>query len=686
MAGGLIQLVTSGKQDVALTYNPEITFFKKVYRRHTNFSLEMKEIYTDQQANYGDTISFTLSNADLIHRCFIQIEIPSLIFYDNNIINNNYNIWKNDLIQRTQIDINKWETLYTNLKNYVSIELILYQQLLILFQSDNIILNNLKEAVTRFNNIYQSQKNQYSKLIDINIYNKINMSGYILSINLLLSYNQKVPNNNYISVNTIINNLNQQYNTMNEYLNYYHTNWKQNLNIYNNIVTTNGTPINFAWTQFLGHYYFNNYQLEIGGQICDQYSSDQLHIYQLHHLQEEQINNYYTMIGNTKDLYSYNNTKKPSKILLIPLLFWFCKNQGASLPLVGMRNTSVSITLNINKLKNLIYFRDWSNEYNNLINITLPYSGSINNNLNFKNYNYNVTNKTITYICNNLNYTALGIIYTTLNSNDINLILSTFGTFENNNYVMYEVNWINFKNNLNKYPSLILKIGGYDSYMDYNYLLNLISKPKLKLLAEFIFIDDVERNKFASSKLEYVIEGFQENVFDINNILLFNQDISIDRPNKYLKWFIQPKNFLIGITEYGKVTPYIFDYSNYYKNPIFNTQIITLNQIELLFENIDYSFYNLVSVYKYLNRSIDNNIYLYSFSLYPEETQPSGTANLSVIKEKKIRYELNNDFLIEYINNGLNNNNLGLQVKILSVSYNFFIVNHGIGRLIFTIS
>jgi hypothetical protein len=29
MAGGLIQLVSSGSQDVALTYNPEIKFFKK---------------------------------------------------------------------------------------------------------------------------------------------------------------------------------------------------------------------------------------------------------------------------------------------------------------------------------------------------------------------------------------------------------------------------------------------------------------------------------------------------------------------------------------------------------------------------------------------------------------------------------------------------------------------------------
>ncbi len=40
MAGGLMQLVAYGAQDVYLTGNPQITFFKVVYRRHTNFSME----------------------------------------------------------------------------------------------------------------------------------------------------------------------------------------------------------------------------------------------------------------------------------------------------------------------------------------------------------------------------------------------------------------------------------------------------------------------------------------------------------------------------------------------------------------------------------------------------------------------------------------------------------------------
>ncbi|NBO71224.1 hypothetical protein EBV26_12210, partial [bacterium] len=41
--GGLMQLVAYGAQDVYLTGNPQITFFKVVYRRHTNFAMESIE-------------------------------------------------------------------------------------------------------------------------------------------------------------------------------------------------------------------------------------------------------------------------------------------------------------------------------------------------------------------------------------------------------------------------------------------------------------------------------------------------------------------------------------------------------------------------------------------------------------------------------------------------------------------
>jgi hypothetical protein len=496
------------------------------------------------------------------------------------------------------------------------------------------------------------------------------MSSYLLSLNLLLT------NTNIIIIKTT---LQKQYNKMLEYLKYYHSNWKENQASFDKI---NSNIINFAWSQFLGHYYFSHYELEIGGQIVEQYSADQFHIYQLHHLKEEQITNYFTMIANVPEITDFNNTPKPSKILLIPLVFWFCKNSGSSLPLVAMRNSTVIINLTINSLTNLLYFRDYELEYNNLLIITIPYTNQINTNLNYKNYTYNITNKKITYYCLNLNYEALKLNYSILKDDDINLILNNFGS---NNIITCN-QWIYFKNNINNYPSLMNKIGGYETFINYNYLLSTIPSPKIKLLAENIFLDDVERNKFASTRLEYVVECFQENIFDIYNFPIFSGDLSIDRPNKYLKWFIQPKNYLYGISEYGKVTPYIFNYSKYFINPIFDKQIITLNAIELLHNQVDYSYYNLVSSYQALNRTLPQGIYFYNFSLHPEEIQPSGTANFSIITEKKFRYEMNINFLNEYFKSPLNPNNVGLQLKVMSCSYNFFVVNHGFGRLIFSIS
>ena len=54
MGGGLMQLVAYGVQDIYLTGNPQITFFKVVYRRHTNFSMETIE-QTINGANTSST-------------------------------------------------------------------------------------------------------------------------------------------------------------------------------------------------------------------------------------------------------------------------------------------------------------------------------------------------------------------------------------------------------------------------------------------------------------------------------------------------------------------------------------------------------------------------------------------------------------------------------------------------------
>ena len=71
MGGGLLQLVAYGAQDVYLTGNPQITFFKVAYRRHTNFALEAIEQTFNGNATYGSRVTCQITrNGDLINRVY----------------------------------------------------------------------------------------------------------------------------------------------------------------------------------------------------------------------------------------------------------------------------------------------------------------------------------------------------------------------------------------------------------------------------------------------------------------------------------------------------------------------------------------------------------------------------------------------------------------------------------------
>ena len=74
--GGLLQLVAYGAQDVFLTGSPQITYFKQLYRRHTNFSQESIEQSFIGSATYGGRPSVTISrNGDLLSKVYLEVEL-----------------------------------------------------------------------------------------------------------------------------------------------------------------------------------------------------------------------------------------------------------------------------------------------------------------------------------------------------------------------------------------------------------------------------------------------------------------------------------------------------------------------------------------------------------------------------------------------------------------------------------
>ena len=78
--GGLLQLVAQGKQDIYLTGNPQITFFKLVYRRHTNFAIESMPMYFDGTPAFGQRITCLVPRrGDLLGQVYIQITLPAIV-------------------------------------------------------------------------------------------------------------------------------------------------------------------------------------------------------------------------------------------------------------------------------------------------------------------------------------------------------------------------------------------------------------------------------------------------------------------------------------------------------------------------------------------------------------------------------------------------------------------------------
>ena len=74
-----MQLVAYGAQDIYLTGNPQITFWKVTYRRHTNFAMESIEQTFNGQADFGRRVTCTISrNGDLAYRTYLQVTLPEI--------------------------------------------------------------------------------------------------------------------------------------------------------------------------------------------------------------------------------------------------------------------------------------------------------------------------------------------------------------------------------------------------------------------------------------------------------------------------------------------------------------------------------------------------------------------------------------------------------------------------------
>ncbi len=170
MAGGILNLVANNNaaQNVWLNSNPQVTFFKKVYRRHTPFAREMIPLFFKNNVDFGKSACLDIvPNGDLLHRMFLTFEIPKISAGFLN--SKNYDIVK----AINQINF-KDDILYKQIDSCIHNDIIEYQKLMdIISNTYKQYKNDQDDALNAIYSLENKPKSRVS-ITDLNLDSEIN--------------------------------------------------------------------------------------------------------------------------------------------------------------------------------------------------------------------------------------------------------------------------------------------------------------------------------------------------------------------------------------------------------------------------------------------------------------------------------------------------------------------------------
>ena len=697
MPSGLIQLVSLGVTDIFLTGDPQITFFKIVYRKYTNFSMQTFELNFDESADFNKNLTCKIpSNGDLIYKAYLKIILPQVnpSIFQYLLKDSNYDIYKKGKIYKLNQKYNTEKVVFDNLENYSTYIIEATNIVKKTMMAQNVSLENIKRKIINYNTKYSLEIKNAIELISSEINKETNVISFIVN------YETYSDVGFYDDINSQIE---KKYNKLISYITY-----QFNLvnNVSDQIQKITDSDIYFAWIKYLGNFIYENMDLYIGGHKIEYLTNDWNHIMSKASITEHQIEIYNSMIGNVRQLTEFDNDKKDSYTLLIPLEFSFCKNPGTALPLVALRYQEININIKMNKIQNCCYIENYELLYNQIISVDYQRSElNLNNNtitdkdgliLNFSQLEFNKDLNTFKYKIKNINYILLVNKYE-INNDDANYVLNTFGEedLENNELRLLDVN----KNviSLKGFYKLLYSddqkaIEIFKTFLplldkdNKDMILNSIHLQDASLLVDYIFLDNTERQKFAQSQHEYLIQQLTINQEPLNNSTNISMDLGIFHPVKDLVWFIRPNDYISSDLSVYYESKY-WNYSNSYFiaenknfNPIISSQL-ELNNMNIFPSNQDNLFYNSLQAYEYYNNSFPIGINVYCFSLFPLEYQPSGSCNFTTFKSKILRIKIDKNYYD--MNTDLFKQN-DIQFFVFSCSYNILRIMGGMAAVGFS--
>jgi hypothetical protein len=629
MGGGLLQIVSSTNEDLFITSKPQITFFKLVFYRYTNFSIETLEEFFDGAPDFGENVTCTLAKTgDLIHHMYLKIDLPEVqipILNESTIHPNNKTFVNDTTLQYNEVNQN-----FTNYKIYIKYFYILWRLL-------------WKEAISIAGN-YNSVKdiiNQYKKSdnwIEYNKYNNIYSNVYIkknnsyINFDIVYMFDRSLKTEYEFSNLSILKN-----NEFKDKLKTFLITYRENTVLYNNQLFNELTKIKniidtekidyyrFSWLPKIGLRLIDSIDISIGGQVIDRLNSDMLNIWYELTVSPNQINTFNNIIGNIPKLNTYNTNKKESYSLYIPLPFWFSKYTGVSLPALALRYHDIQVNLKLKELSECCMIETIENKLSDNININ-EHISILNASL-YIDYVYIEQEERKKFGRNSLEYLIDQHQYLPVNN-----INST-----NINQLLYFVNPI--KELLWTCQSKVWDRYEFVKIYKFTAITNLTNGKIKLIIGNKHLIKKGDNVRIRNSK-------YYNNTYKVIN----TDETSVTINSDYI------------INDYG----YVEIINTMFSENTIDTLTITFNSTERISAR-DGMYYNLIQPWKHHSNIPSPGIYLFSFAINPEDYQPSGSCNMGLLDANQAFININPIFF-EYMNKNVSINFYARSINILKIT------------------
>ena len=196
-----------------------------------------------------------------------------------------------------------------------------------------------------------------------------------------------------------------------------------------------------------------------------------------------------------------------------------------------------------------------------------------------------------------------------------------------------------------------------------------------KLYVDYIYLDVDERRRFAQISHEYLIEQVQE--MNSENIPAATTskkvDIYFNQPVKMIQWVISNDTYTTTGSTNDNNKPFLYEASNSIElKDTFSTAKLLMNGVDRFSER-NAAYFRLVQPYQYYRKCPAKHIYSYTFALKPDEHQPSGTCNFSMLDNVKMSMTFD----------ATNHTASAGKIKFYAVSYNVLRIMNGMAGIVY---